>query len=88
MSRLLAWLLSILAVPLLYLLTFPVVLRIIFSMGLGPPATSVYAGAPPPLPHWVEVYEAPYLWLYRSSPRVGQVLERYGNWVMRHLPPS
>jgi hypothetical protein len=76
-SHVTVWLLAVVAVPVLYVLTFPMVVWVVFTFQR---ATFSHSSPPP----WFRAYATPYGWL-RETP-AGGLLDDYFKWVQQHLP--
>lgn len=78
-SRLTAWVL-VLSVPVLYVLTFPLVLCAVSSSLPRSRAISSH------VPKWFPVYKKPYNWI-KSTP-LRPVLDGYTSWWIEVLEPD
>jgi hypothetical protein len=80
-SRVAAWTLAIIAVPVLYVLTFPPIASLVLTrngMDLGY-SLDLY-------PHWLAQYGTPYRLAYRNSGMLmGKVFLRYEVWCREHI---
>ena len=75
-TRWVAWTLSLLAVPVLYLLSVPpLVIWVIDLGGLGTITTA---------PRWLELYVIPADWLYQNTP-LREPLDAYGDWCEKMM---
>jgi hypothetical protein len=87
-SRAVTWTLLLLAIPLFYLLTVPVVKVLIIQpkwtrISVHGPKTHGWA-ITKPHPDWLVTYCDPYHWLIRTSPiGIGPALERYHEWCFK-----
>ncbi|QIF02091.1 hypothetical protein [Roseimicrobium sp. ORNL1] len=71
-SAWMAWMLALLAVPLLYLLTLPPIFFLAMPRKLS-------YGVPQRPPTWLMIYTKPYLWVAEETP-LGYPLNKYGAW--------
>jgi hypothetical protein len=70
-SHAVAWMFSILAVPVLYFLSGPP----LYILATGHRTTSAV-----PFPRWLEVYAVPGNWLCEQIPSLGKPLMAYEEW--------
>jgi hypothetical protein len=80
-SRATAWTWVLLALPIVYVATLPLVEWMILGKDLWQDRREWWE-----VPAWFAVYKDPYL-LMRKTP-MRRYLDDYEDWVMRRLPPS
>lgn len=85
-----AWELSILAVPVIYVMTQPPIYIALFmresSSSKAAVVSRVGGGfSSIALPGWLTAYDRPYKWL-ETMPLIGQPVYRYRIWWVKHYP--
>ncbi|RBP44545.1 hypothetical protein DES53_104366 [Roseimicrobium gellanilyticum] len=69
-----SWTLALVAVPLLYVLTFPLIFFTVM-----PPSYTPSPGTPRRPPAWLNVYARPFFWMMDKTPPA-HPLNQYGAW--------